>query len=59
MRGRAYIVPEDVEDVFLDVATHRIVLKQKAKLGHVDEREVLLEILDAQPKPVVKREERA
>lgn len=59
VRGRAYIVPEDVEDVFLDVATHRIVLKQKAKLGHVDEREVLLEILDAQPKPVVKREERA
>ena len=59
VRGRAYIVPEDVEDVFLDVATHRIVLKQKAKLGHVDEREVLLEILDAQPKPVVQREERA
>ena len=59
VRGRAYIVPEYVEDVFLDVAAHRIVLKQKAKLGHVDEREVLQEILDTQAKPAVKREERA
>ncbi|MGN0426537.1 MAG: AAA family ATPase [Agathobacter sp.] len=45
LQGRAYVVPEDVEEIFLDVAKHRIVLNTKARVTRVTEEAVLEEIL--------------
>ena len=59
VQGRAYVIPEDVQKIFLDVAAHRLVLKQKAKLGHVEAEDVLTEILEQVAMPQVKREERS
>lgn len=45
VRGRDYVVPADVQEVFCDVCTHRILLSQKAKAAHQTRREVLKAIL--------------
>ena len=59
VQGRNYVIPEDVQRIFVDVAAHRLVLKQKAKLGHVEELDVLTEILEQVATPQVIREERS
>lgn len=45
LQGREYVVPDDVEQIFLDIAKHRIVLNTKARVTHVTEAAVLEEIL--------------
>lgn len=35
LQGRNYVIPDDVTDIFADVAKHRIVLNTKARIGHV------------------------
>lgn len=49
---RLYVTPEDVEDVFLDVAKHRILLNTKARVTHVSAEAVLEQILKNTEKPV-------
>ena len=44
VHGRDYVLPEDVAEIFLDVAKHRIVLNTKARVAHVSEAAVLEEI---------------
>ncbi|MBO5303427.1 MAG: MoxR family ATPase [Lachnospiraceae bacterium] len=54
LAGRDYVVPEDVEEVFICVCAHRLVLSSKARL-HEQSAELLLEeILAEVPKPRVK-----
>lgn len=55
LRGRKYVLPEDVEDVFLDVETHRIRMNAKARVNHVTAESVLKDILDGIQKPSVVR----
>lgn len=55
LRGRKYVLPEDVEDVFLDVETHRIRMNSKARVNHVTAENVLKDILDGTQKPSVLR----
>ena len=45
VKGRDYVLPEDVVDIFLDVAKHRIVLNTKARVARVSTTGVLNEIL--------------
>ncbi len=45
LHGRNYCIPEDVSEVFLDVAKHRIVLNTKSRVAHVTKESVLSEIL--------------
>ena len=45
LKGRDYVLPEDVAEVFLDVAKHRIVLNTKARVARVSAAGVLREIL--------------
>lgn len=52
---RDYVVPEDVEGIFLDVTAHRILLNAKARVGHVTARDVLWQILEKEKKPAVYR----
>lgn len=53
--GRDYVVPEDVEQVFTDVAAHRIVLDQKARMAHTEAKDLLLEVLRCVEKPKLER----
>ena len=53
MRERDYVVPQDVKDVFKDVAAHRMILDSKARYQEKTAREILDEILDSVPEPKV------
>ena len=45
LQGRDYVLPEDVENIFRDVAMHRIVMNTKARVAKVSREDVLTEIL--------------
>lgn len=51
IEGRNYVVPEDVADIFKDIAKHRIVLNTKARVAHVREEAVLDQILEEVKQP--------
>ena len=51
LRGRDFVVPEDVRAVFADVCGHRILLSQKAKAAHLTARTVLEQILNDTREP--------
>lgn len=52
IKGRNYVVPEDVSDVFQEVALHRIQLSAKARVNHVTGEGIISTILESIPKPV-------
>lgn len=54
LRGREYVVPEDVHDVFGEVSVHRLRLNSKARINHVTVPAVVEQILEATPKPTVR-----
>jgi MoxR-like ATPase len=45
VRGRDYVIPEDVQAVFSDVCAHRILLSQKARTERKTAQDVLAQIL--------------
>lgn len=45
LRERNYVIPEDVQSVFLDVCAHRLVLRPQARVEGVSAADVLTEIL--------------
>lgn len=49
--GRDYVSPKDVENVFPDIAQHRIVMNTKARVTHVSEDAVLSEVLSSVRQP--------
>ncbi len=51
LRQRAYVVPEDVQDVFLPVCSHRLMLTVKARMAQMDAGQILQEILKSVPVP--------
>lgn len=51
LQGRDYCIPEDVETIFRDVATHRIVMNTKARVSKVTKEAVLTEILQSVRQP--------
>lgn len=51
LQERDYVTPADVEEIFLDVTKHRIVLNTKARVTHVTEEAVLREILKTVKQP--------
>ncbi len=53
---RDYVIPEDVGDIFLDVAAHRILLNAKARAGHVTAKSILWQILEQEKKPAAYRD---
>ena len=59
LKGRDYVLPEDVLDIFMDVVKHRIVLSTKARVAHVSVVAVLEEILlkVKQPASYMRKEE--
>lgn len=53
MRGRSYVLPEDVHALFHDVLRHRLVLSYEALAAEVAPDRVLDAILEAVPQPAV------
>lgn len=45
LMGRDYVVCEDVQEVFLDVCAHRLLLKRQARLENVTPQDILTELL--------------
>ena len=53
MENRDYVVPEDIQKVFLDVVAHRMILDSRARYEELSARKVLEEILARVPLPKV------
>jgi MoxR-like ATPase len=53
VRGRDYVLPQDVSDMALDVIRHRLVLTYEALSDNVTPDEIVKKILDRIPIPVV------
>lgn len=53
LKGRNYVVPEDVKEVFACTAMHRIQLSTKAKVGHIQKEDVLEKVLEEVRRPSV------
>ncbi len=53
VRGRDYVLPQDVLDMALDVMRHRLVLTYEALSDNVSSDDILKKILDRIPIPVV------
>jgi len=58
IRGREYVLPQDVLDMALDVMRHRLVLSYEALSDGVTADDLLRKIIDATPVPVVPLRER-
>jgi MoxR-like ATPase len=59
VRGRDYVLPQDVSDMALDVIRHRLVLTYEALSDNVTGDDILKKILDRIPLPVVPLHEHA
>jgi MoxR-like ATPase len=51
LRGRGYVIPEDVRVMALDVLRHRVLLTFEAEAEELDSDQVVTRILDAVPVP--------
>ncbi len=56
MQGRAFVIPEDIQAIFLPVMNHRVTLSSDAKLRRMMPENVLEEILSLTPVPPGKKE---
>jgi MoxR-like ATPase len=53
VRGRTYILPQDVRDMVLDVCRHRLVLSYEALSENISSDDILNQILETIPLPTV------
>ena len=51
LRGRTYVLPEDVKEILCDVARHRIIRTVRAQAENVDVDEILHELALTVPIP--------
>lgn len=51
IKGRDYVIPDDVVDIFAFVVNHRILLSPKARINHITLEKVIDNILNAVDKP--------
>ncbi|MFC5823729.1 AAA family ATPase [Nonomuraea insulae] len=59
MRGRDYVLPEDVRDLAHDVMAHRLVLSFDALADGIMPREIVNRVLEAVPLPVIAPQQEA
>jgi len=51
LRGRDYVVPKDIQEVFLHTVTHRLLLSPKAEAQSLSTEQILQDILCSVPAP--------
>jgi MoxR-like ATPase len=52
LRGRAYVLPDDVKELATPVLAHRLILRPEARLRQLTGEQVVQELLDSVPIPV-------
>jgi len=50
--GRDYVLPEDIRDLAVPVLSHRLVLKQEAKIKRISSESIVMDIVERQKIPV-------
>ena len=55
LHGREFVTPQDVQDVFPDIARHRLMLSSKANVQSKDAETIIGEILQSVPQPDVRK----
>ena len=55
LKGREYVVPADVTEVFDCTAAHRIFLNMKARVGHIRREEVIRRVSEEVQQPSVRK----
>lgn len=55
LHGRDYVIPGDIDEIFLDVAAHRIVRSAKAKAAKKSAESILIEVMQNVKKPTAAR----
>ncbi len=55
LKGRDYVLPEDVQDIFLPVMRHRILKSRRARVEKISEEEILTGILQKEHRPAQKK----
>lgn len=58
MHNRTYVIPEDVNAIFVNTIAHRVMLKQEAKLQRITAEQILRDILRAADVPFVGKREK-
>jgi MoxR-like ATPase len=53
IRGRGYVEPDDVKQIVPPVLTHRMILRPEARLQNVSAEELIVDILDKSPVPMI------
>ena len=53
LKGRDYVIPEDIKSVFIDVCGHRLILKPQAKVKKETVENVLKAVLDKIKAPAI------
>ena len=51
LKGRDYVIPDDVIYAFSDVVSHRIILSSKARINSAEEEQILKEIISSVQMP--------
>ncbi len=51
LRGRDYVVPDDVKSLAGEVLAHRLIVSPAARIRNLDTRDTVGEILDSLPVP--------
>ena len=55
LSGRDFVIPQDVRDVFCDVARHRLILSPKANVQEQNADAILTEVMERVPRPDVRQ----
>lgn len=53
LKGRDYVIPEDIKSLFIDVCRHRLILKPQAKIKKETAESVLKTVLDKIKAPAI------
>ena len=53
IRGRNFVEPDDVKNILAPALEHRLILKPEARLRNASVSEILVEIMDEIPVPVM------
>ena len=51
LRGRDYVIPKDVQEVFLHTVSHRLLLSERAESRGLTAQQVLRQILEGASAP--------
>ena len=55
LRGRDYVIPEDIVRLLIPVFEHRIVLKQEARLKRISAKQILEDVVGSVTPPIMKK----